>query len=206
MRPSRTAAIAFVGQRLDAHEPLIREHRLDHRLAARADADRMPMRLDLLEQAQRRRGRSTTLRRHSSRVIPRTGRPRRSSAHAYPSRKSARGCAAARSAKSLKSWPGVILTAPVPKAGSTRGVGDDRDFAPDQRQHDLLADHRLVARVIRMHRDGGVAQHRLGPRRRDGHRARAVGERIADVPQMAAASLCDRLRGRKAPSRIADTS
>src|ERR1700680_5156981 len=75
VRPSRTAAIAFsaigltrpkpcsasVGfahrrdrllpHRLAPHEPLLREHRLDHRVASRAYADRVPMRLDLFEQA-----------------------------------------------------------------------------------------------------------------------------------------------------------
>src|SRR5208282_2377372 len=49
------AAVANRGDRLlrhrlDADEPLLREHRLDHRVASRADSHRMPMRLDLLEQ------------------------------------------------------------------------------------------------------------------------------------------------------------
>ncbi len=40
-------------------------------------------------------------------------------------------------------------------------VGDDRDQAADQRQTDTATDQVLVARVVRMHRDRGVAQHRL---------------------------------------------
>ena len=43
-------------------------------------------------------------------------------------------------------------------------VGDDRDLAPDQRQHDGLADQSLIALIVRVHRDRGVAQHGLGPR------------------------------------------
>ncbi len=46
-------------------------------------------------------------------------------------------------------------------------VGDDRDAAPDQRQHHRFADEVLVALVFGMHRDRGVAQHGLRPRRRD---------------------------------------
>ena len=87
-----------------------------------------------------------------------------------------------------------------------RRVGDDLYLAPDQRQPNSLADVRLVALVVGIHRDGGVAEHRLGPRRRDRDRAGAVGERVADVPEAARARPCDRLRDRTAPSRIAGTS
>ncbi len=46
-------------------------------------------------------------------------------------------------------------------------VGDDRDQPADQRQPDRLADQIGVARILGMHRDGGVAEHRLRPGRRD---------------------------------------
>ncbi len=36
----------------------------------------------------------------------------------------------------------------------------------DQRQDDVLPDEMLVPRIIRMHRDRGIAEHGLGPRRR----------------------------------------
>jgi hypothetical protein len=72
--------------------------------------------------------------------------------------------------KSLKSWP---------------GVGDDRDQAAGDRVLDLLAEHRLVALVVGMHRDRHVGQHRLRPRRRHLDGAGAVGERIAQSPEMA---------------------
>ena len=48
-------------------------------------------------------------------------------------------------------------------------VGDDRDQAPDQRQPKTLAEQMLIARVVRMHRDRRVAQHRLRPRGGDRH-------------------------------------
>ena len=47
-------------------------------------------------------------------------------------------------------------------------VGDNRDQAADQRQANMLADQMLIARIVRMHRDRGVAQHRLRPRGGDG--------------------------------------
>ena len=47
-------------------------------------------------------------------------------------------------------------------------VSDNRDQAADQRQANALADQMLIARVVRMHRDRRVAQHRFGPGRGDG--------------------------------------
>src|SRR3990170_8972346 len=42
-------------------------------------------------------------------------------------------------------------------------VGDDRDAAADQRQDHILADEMLVALVVGMNGNGGVAEHGLGP-------------------------------------------
>ena len=64
-------------------------------------------------------------------------------------------------------------------------VGDDRDQPAGDRVLDLLADQRLVALVVGMHRDRHVGEHRLGPRGRDLDRAAAVGERIAQGPELA---------------------
>ncbi len=50
-------------------------------------------------------------------------------------------------------------------------VGDDRDQPPDERQPHRLADQIGVARVVGMHRDAGVAEHRLRPGRRDDDKA-----------------------------------
>ena len=63
-------------------------------------------------------------------------------------------------------------------------VGDDRDQPADQRQPHMLADEIGIARVIRMDGDAGVAEHRLGPRRRDDDEAAGkLRDRITDVPQ-----------------------
>ena len=64
-------------------------------------------------------------------------------------------------------------------------VGDDRDQPAGDRLPDLLADQRRVALVVGMHRDRHVGEHRLGPRRRDLDRAAAVGERVAQRPELA---------------------
>ena len=66
-----------------------------------------------------------------------------------------------------------------------RGVGDDFYLARCQRQTKHLADVRLVTLVVRIHGDGSVTEHRLGPRGRNRYRASTVGERVADVPEAA---------------------
>ena len=53
MRPSRTASMAGLGERLRAHEPLLREQRLDDGAGALAVADGVRVRLDLLHQPAR---------------------------------------------------------------------------------------------------------------------------------------------------------
>jgi hypothetical protein len=46
-------------------------------------------------------------------------------------------------------------------------VGDDRDEAVRQRQPHVFADQMRVARIVGVHGDGRVAEHRLRPRRGD---------------------------------------
>ena len=48
-------------------------------------------------------------------------------------------------------------------------IRDNCDQATDQRQSNMLADQMLIARVVRMHRNRRIAQHRLRPRGGDGH-------------------------------------
>ena len=60
-------------------------------------------------------------------------------------------------------------------------VGDDLQPPPDQRQDRVLADQPTVAIVVRMDRDRGVREHRLGAHGRDRDRARARAERVVDV-------------------------
>ena len=72
-------------------------------------------------------------------------------------------------------------------------VGDDRQLAPDQRQAHPPADQRAVALVAGMHRHGGVAEQRLRARRRHHHRAIAIHQRVAAVPQLPGLLLGDHL-------------
>ena len=70
-------------------------------------------------------------------------------------------------------------------------VRDDRDTAANQRQFDELADQRLVALVVRVNSDGGIAEH--GFRTGGGNDQvivalgglGAIGQRILEVPQEA---------------------
>ncbi len=64
-------------------------------------------------------------------------------------------------------------------------VGDHRDRAAGERQVRLLAVEGGVALVLGVHHQGGVAEHGLGPRGGDDHRAGAVDQRVADEPQLA---------------------
>ena len=54
-------------------------------------------------------------------------------------------------------------------------VGDDRNPPADQRQDHVLADEMLVALVVGMHGDAGVAEHGLGPRGGDDDVGRRIG-------------------------------
>ena len=64
-------------------------------------------------------------------------------------------------------------------------VRHDGDLLADERQDDVLADDVLVALVVRVDAHAGVAEHGLGPGRRDNDLAGAVCQRIAHMPQMA---------------------
>ena len=61
-------------------------------------------------------------------------------------------------------------------------VGDDRDPPAGERELDLGADQVLVALVVRVHRDRGVAEHRLGPGGGDDDRGVTVA--VADGDQL----------------------
>ncbi len=64
-------------------------------------------------------------------------------------------------------------------------IGDHRDAPPGQGQLHLPADQVTVPLVLRVHHDGGVAEHGLRPGGGDDHAGAAVHARIADVPQAA---------------------
>ena len=92
---------------------------------------------------------------------------------------------------------GIVRGSDLDRAGAELRVGplvgDDGDFAvcaavdAGERHDDVLADERFVALVGGVDGDGGVAEHGLGPRGCDDDGAGAVGERIADVVELALA-------------------
>ena len=64
-------------------------------------------------------------------------------------------------------------------------IGDDGNLAPDQRQHHRLADQLFVTRVVGMHGNRRVAEHRLGPRGGDDDEARGIAlQRVPEVIEM----------------------
>src|SRR3546814_11197480 len=63
-------------------------------------------------------------------------------------------------------------------------IADDRHQPAGDRQLHLLADPRLVARVVRMNGHRHFVQHPLGARGREDDMADAVLQRIADMPEM----------------------
>ena len=86
--------------------------------------------------------------------------------------------------------PDVVVHRVVPgrdleRAGAEvrihRLVSDDRQLAADQREGCRLADHVAVARVVGMHGDPGVGEHRLGTDRGDGHLASALNRVFDEV-------------------------
>src|SRR5262245_20232981 len=64
-------------------------------------------------------------------------------------------------------------------------VGDHWNTPTDQRQDRRLANQMLEPLVLRVHRDGDVAQHGLGPRGGDDDEFARAFDRIYDVPELA---------------------
>ena len=82
------------------------------------------------------------------------------------------------------------------RARTLFGIGifirNDRNPASDQGQDHVLADQMRVARIIRMHGDGGIAEHRLGARGCDHDESRGIVraeglalDRVAQIPEAA---------------------
>ena len=89
------------------------------------------------------------------------------------------------------------MSAPVPNSRSTTRVRDHRHVPLDERDPHAAPDEVAVALIVGMHRDRGVAEDRLGPRRGDRDPrvrvrlpGRLVDQVVADEPQR------PRLRGR----------
>ena len=63
-------------------------------------------------------------------------------------------------------------------------VADNRNLAANQRQDDRLADQVLVALVLRVDGNGGIAEHRFRAGGGQLEIAAAVRERVAQVPEV----------------------
>ena len=72
-------------------------------------------------------------------------------------------------------------------------VADDRDFAVGERKVNGLADKVLVARIFRIDRHRGVAEHGFRTGRGDHEITGTVGQRIAEVIEFAGLVLVDHL-------------
>ena len=107
--------------------------------------------------------------------------------------------------KSIGSWPGVTLSAPVPKLGSTRSsatIGTGRSTSGTIAVRPTRS---RPARVVGMHGDGDVGQDRHGPHGRDDDLAAAldvVGHLVQHVVDVCGA----RPRGRRWRSASGSTS
>ena len=172
------------GERRDPHEPLHGEVRLDRRMAAIAAPEREHVRLGADEDAVALEIGDEALARYVA-VEPGVragfGGHHRALVHH-------------RHHRQLVTQPDLEVVEVVRRrdlhgAGAELAVdvlvGDDRNLAADRRQAHRAAHEATVALVVGMHGDGGVAEHRLRPRRHDLDRAAAVGERIAQMIQLA---------------------
>ena len=108
--------------------------------------------------------------------------------------------------KSVGSCAGVTFTAPVPNAGSTAASATIGSSPAVERVPDGLADERRVALVVRVHRDPGVAEHRLDARRGHVDVPEPSDERIAERHQLAVDVLVLDLGVRQRRCGRADTS
>ena len=74
-----------------------------------------------------------------------------------------------------------------------RSVRDYWNFAIRERQQNLLANKALVALVVRVHGDRGIAQHRFRARGRNDNLLFRSGDGVADVPETADALIVNHL-------------
>ena len=168
-----------------AHEPLVGEHRLDHRLGALRARHHQLVRLGALDEAGLFEVREDALARHEP----------------------VEGAIGGRSVfvqlrferenldrNELVAHPHLVVVEIVRRGDLHHsgaefavhvGVRDDGNEAIGQRKANLAADKVLVAIVLGMHRDRRVPQHRLGARGGDDQMAAAVLERITQVPERA---------------------
>ena len=168
-------AHAPLAQRLDRRPrrllhpapPLQRDQRLDPRVAALAGADGVAVVLPLHELAALLEpGDDRRVRLRLRQAL----RDRRPASFILPSSPITIGSGSPWSrpiSKSGGSWPGRDLERARAERRVDARVGDHGHGALDVRDDDLAADRVAVALVVRVHRDGDVAEDRRGPHRRD---------------------------------------
>ena len=136
-RRSSTAAIALSASGCDVQIPLLGQERLQHDgLGLFVMRHGMGDRLDLVEQLERFQIGDDLL----ARRLARSGRDRAPGTSSFSVPSLLRMLISGRlwrlpTSKSLKSWPGVILTAPVPFSGSECSSAMIGISRPGQRQH-----------------------------------------------------------------------
>ena len=188
-------AVAHGGNRrfrqfLGVHVPLVGEIRLDHDIGAVAVRDDVRVRLDFLNQPHFLQTRDDRLAR--SEAIGAVQRERRIEVgrlrHARDEVRIILQLKLSLDAEDIDLRQVVPLAdleiAEVVRRCNLHGtrtllrvgnlVADNRNLAPNQRQDCIGPDQRLVAIVVRVHRNGGVAQHSFRSRRGDNDVGRPI--------------------------------
>ncbi len=195
-------------QRRDLHVPLVGEPGFEHGIAAIAARHRQRVRFHLLEQAgilhQRhdlaagleaieadQRGGYLARRQRAAGVV--AGGDARIAIHDVDQRQ----VVAAADLVVVEVVAGGDLDAAGTEGRVDVGVGDDRHQATGERQAHLAADQVAVALVLGIHRHRGVAQQGLRTGRCHDQVAAAVGERVAEVPELSLLGLGDHLEIRQ---------
>ncbi len=171
-----------LGQRPDLDEPLQGQPRLDGGSAAATVADRVQIRSFFFDNA----ALSPQCRKH--------GRPGFEPVETFEGAARGDDAALVHDRQAGQVVPaadlevvGIVRRCHLHRAGAELGIdvriGHDRDLAAGQRQLDRLANKVGVARVVRMHSDGGVAEHRFNPR--GGHDHGRVAVAVPDADQLA---------------------
>ena len=175
-----------LGEGLHFHEPLRGNPRLDFGFAAVADTDSVRNIFDAFEQAERFE----------------VADDARAGFEAVESRVLAGGRAHVRVVGHHVNFGKVVALADLEIVRVVRGrdldhagaelavnvrVRDHGNLPVHQGQHHALADEALVALVIRMDGDGGIAKHRFGARRRDDEKFLRPDHGITQVPELARA-------------------
>ncbi len=185
VRPLSTAAIGACGQGLGVAEPLIGKPGLHHHAGAIPMRHHVDMVLDLLDEAQRFHVGDDALPRLEAVEAAIGRRHRVVQARVLVEDIDQRQIVAPADLEIVE----VVRRRDLDRAGAGRGigivVGDDRNAAVDQGQDRVLADEMLVALVVGMHGDAGIAQHGLRPRGGDDDElARRALDRIFEMPEM----------------------